>query len=58
MQERAKELNFILKDLCKLHNFIFIDNHEITTEYLVDGVHLNDIGSNILAENFLYYLNG
>ena len=35
-----------------------IDNNDITLDYLLnDGVHLNDEGSVILAQNYLHYLN-
>ena len=59
MQRRGNELNDILKSLCYLHNFTFIDNYNITHEHLLqDGVHLSNFGSDILANNFLDLLNG
>ena len=54
LKKRCNELNDILKSLCLLHNFIFINNDEIKDEHLFnDGVHLNEDGSKILADNYL-----
>ena len=52
-QKRCEELNIILKGLCDRHNFVFIDNSMITVNHLYDGVHLNDDGTKILADNYL-----
>ena len=58
MQERCVELNNFLRELCKIHGFIFMENGNITTEHLqYDGVHLSNEGSIILANNYLFYLN-
>ena len=54
---RRKELNDHLQQMCKVHKFIYIDNSEIGTEHLYDGVHLTDEGSNILRDNYLDALN-
>ncbi len=45
--------------MCKLLNFIFIENGNIVLKehILRDGVHLNDSGSDLLANNFLDNLN-
>ena len=53
MQKRCEELNKVLENLCKINNFIFIDNSNIHTGHLYDGVHLNDEGTSILANNYL-----
>ena len=57
-QQRCRDLNAFLRDLCVVHNFIFIDNANISVEHLfTDGVHLTDQGSQILCDNYLLYLN-
>ena len=57
LKKRCEELNGILKDLCLLNNFIFINNSGITEKHLyTDGVHLNDDGSKMLADNYLVAL--
>ena len=57
-QQRCRDLNAFLRDLCVVHNFIFIDNANISVEHLfTDGVHLTDQGSQILCDNYLFYLN-
>lgn len=56
LQQRCNELNNILKGLCKSHNLIYIDNSAIKVEHLYDGVHLNDDGTKILADNYLNHL--
>ena len=53
MKERCKELNNALRGLCKIHNFTFIDNTKISVDHLYDGVHLNEDGTQILADNYL-----
>ena len=58
MQIRCRELNEILMEECKLHGFIYIDNSNIDTKHLHhDGVHLSNEGSDLLANNYLFYLN-
>ena len=59
LQKRRKELNGILRNLCIVHNFVFIDNENIILRehILKDGVHLNDSGTILLARNFLNNLN-
>ena len=52
-QRRCQELNEVLEGMCKLNGFTFIDNSTITTEHLYDGVHLNNNGSKVLADNYL-----
>ena len=54
LQERCKELNDILKSLCLISNFIFINNNDINLGHLhSDGVHLNEDGSKLLADYYL-----
>ena len=59
VQDRCHELNAQLEAMCVEHGFIFIDNSNITTDHLYqDGVHLSNEGSDLLANNYLWYLNG
>ena len=53
----CRELNDALSGQCDLHNFHFIDNNNISTSDLYDGVHLNNNGTHKLAENILGSLN-
>ena len=47
-------LNNQLKEICKANTYIFIDNSNITERHLWrDGIHLNDRGKYILANNVL-----
>ena len=63
MELRRNELNSVLRSLCDLYNFIFIDhdngNAKISlTEHIErDGVHLNSAGSEVLAYSFGSVLN-
>ena len=45
----------MLYDLCKQNDFIYIDNDNITSEYLFagDGLHLTDDGTRLLKQNFM-----
>ena len=57
-QARREQLNKVLIDLCHLHNFVYMDNWNISSCNLQsDGVHLNVSGSDQLEFNFLWYLN-
>ena len=47
------KLNQAISTLCHQHNFVFIDNAKIEVSHLYDGVHLNDAGITILADNYL-----
>jgi len=52
------EVNYYLRDLCQSNNFSFVNNQEITTSYLSrDGLHLKDIGTDILTNNITNVLN-
>ena len=53
------QVNKALKELCKHNHFYFICNDAITRDFLWrDGIHLMDAGTNLLAGNFVDYLNG
>lgn len=54
LKKRCDALNQILIELCQRHQFAFIDNGAIKDEHLYqDGVHLNEDGTTILADNYL-----
>ena len=58
LNDKVVAANNILKRLCKLNGLGFIDNSNICAENLFrDGLHLNDDGKVILANNFIYVLN-
>ena len=63
LQLRRKELNDILGSLCELYGFIFIDmdhgeDRIILSDHIDrDGVHLNSLGSEVLAHRFGSVLN-
>ena len=49
-------VNNILKRVCKLNGLGFIDNSNICAKNLFeDGLHLNDDGKVILANNFICF---
>ena len=52
------QVNDMLRDLCEKNGFSFICINVITTNYLwKDGVHLQDMGTHILSNRFLKFLN-
>ena len=52
------EVNELLYYNSGIYGYTFIDNKGIREEHLRDdGVHLNQMGINILANNFLAHLN-
>ena len=53
------ELNLLLRGLCEVNNFTFIDQSSIVADQhlLKDGVHLNAIGTSLFAGNILTCLN-
>ena len=56
---RREELNKLLLDLCVIHNFIYMDNWNMSLKHLRhDGVHLNKSGDDQLLFNLLWYING
>ena len=53
-----RRVNDLLRDLCSMNGFGYICNDAITTEYLwKDGIHLQDLGTNILISNFIKFVN-
>ena len=57
-QAKIDGLNRLLKDYAAYYNYTYIDNSRIQESHVrKDGVHLNQEGISILANNFLYYLN-
>ena len=57
-QLKRHELNRLLRDLCRIQNFIFIDNCNMSLDHIsFDGVHLNKAGTDQLQLNLLSYLN-
>ena len=53
-----RRVNDLLRDLCSMNGFGYICNDAITTEYLwKDGIHLQDLGTNILSSNFIEFVN-
>ena len=51
-------MNDSLREQCVLNGFGFISNVNISWANLwKDGVHLEDLGTNILAGNFVDFLN-
>ena len=60
-ERRRKELNEILRSLCEINKFIFLDNDvgegKIVLEHTYDGVHLTDPGSDLLSRKFGFILN-
>ena len=53
-----RRVNNLLRDLCSMNGFGYICNDAITTEYLwKDGIHLQDLGTNILSSNFIKFVN-
>ena len=53
--DRTSEL---LTKLCKGNDFIYISNSNITPQHLSkDGIHLNDIGTFKLGDNFVKHVN-
>lgn len=57
IKERCENLNKILQEQCLLNGFYFIDNSAIDTQFMYDGVHLNNEGSEMLCDNYLSKLN-
>ena len=54
----VRRVNDMLRDLCEKNGFSFICNDVITNNYLwKDGVHLQDMGTHILSNHFLKFLN-
>ena len=53
-----RQVNDSLREQCVLNEFGFISNDNISRKHLwKDGIHLEDLGTNILAGNFADFLN-
>ena len=53
-----RQVNDSSREQCVLNEFGFIPNDSISRTHLWnDGVYLEDFGTNILAGNFVYFLN-
>ena len=50
---KVKKVNECLKMLCSQHELHFIDNSNIKPRLLADGLHLDNVGNDILFANFL-----
>ena len=58
LNSKVTKVNDILKDLCYNEGFGFINNINITSQYLwKDGLHLIEAGKVILANNFIHSIN-
>ena len=54
----VRRVNDMLRDLCEKNGFSFICNDVITTNYLwKDGLHLQDMGTHIISNHFLKFLD-
>ena len=53
------EVNILLRGLCAINNFYFIENSTITVSkhILKDGVHLNSLGTFLFSSNLVSCLN-
>ena len=55
---RIENLNKLIKEGCNLHDFVFIGYRNIKDEHLwKDGIHLQENGKVILAQNFIDFIN-
>ena len=54
--EKISNINSILYQICHQNDFIFINNCNLNSSHLQDGLHLTDEGLSILNENFLQAL--
>ena len=58
LNDKVITVNNILKHVCKLNGMGFIDNSNICAKNLFEnGLHLNNDGKVILANDFIYVLN-
>ena len=58
-QLRRKDLNELLKNLCVVHDYVFMENSNIILSKHIcgDGVHLDGGGSSVFSANLLESLN-
>ena len=53
-----KNFDDLQQDFCGFYGFSFIDNSNITEDFLHnDELHLNKVGSFLLGQNFVKYFN-
>ena len=53
-----RQINDLLCEYCVSNNFHYLTNDNISRQNLwKDGIQLDKVGSNILAENFVSYAN-
>ena len=58
LQARKNEVNNVLKDLCFIDGFVFIDNTNLSVcDICKDLLHLNFSGTCKLAHNFIVAIN-
>ena len=60
LQIKRREVNVLLKSLCDLHCFEFLDNDDsiiLANHISSDGVHLNDAGTKVLQHSYLACLD-
>ena len=58
LSNQINRTNKLLNKLCKENCFIYISNNNITPSHLSkDGIHLNDIGTFKLGDNFIKHVN-
>ena len=59
LQLKRRELNSVLKSMCEVHNFTFISNERMVLSQHIssDDVHLNELGTELLQNTFVSYLN-
>ena len=54
----AEEVNDLLRAKSSVHDFVLINNDNITRSHIyVDNCHLNDGGLEIMANNFINAIN-
>ena len=55
LNPRILNINRILYELCQQNGFIFINNDNITADFIspIDDIHLKDEGTVLLKQNFL-----
>ena len=58
LSNQINRTNELLNKLCKENGFIYISNSNITPLHLFkDGIHLNDIGTFKIEDNFVKHVN-
>ena len=58
VEKRRREVNILLKQYCANEGYVFVDNEAITLQNIDRyGVHLEEGGSQIVANNILKVLN-